>query len=169
MKKTLLDEAKDTIAQKHGFKDWNEVTGKCETITKYLICDEAAKLLETQFASDDQVKPKFTDDDIEKMADEFLPGIFDLDSFKPKEIDLMKQAWWQGATVMQNKLKPQVVDIEHNKVWLYAKLNTLKFWIDTGQVIVAKSRAQDDLLTLYNQIEIEAKKIGTTASMPNNK
>jgi hypothetical protein len=43
-----LDQYKNEVSQKHGFKGWTEVLFKCETITKYLILEEAAKLLEKE-------------------------------------------------------------------------------------------------------------------------
>ncbi len=53
---------------------------------------------------------QFNDDEISSMANEFLPNLIELSEYKEKEIDTFKHIWWQGATVMQNKLTDSKIE-----------------------------------------------------------
>jgi molybdopterin converting factor small subunit len=98
-------------------------------------------------------KRQFSDEDIEKMADEFLPNYLDLDTFKPKEIEFLKMAWWQGATVMQNKLNVSTKEKDSKGEELVEALEGQLEWLKEITELMAGALVVDHFTYRISELE----------------
>jgi hypothetical protein len=101
----------------------------------------------------EEMQRQFSDDKIEKMADEFLPNYLDLDTFKPKEIEFLKMAWWQGATVMQNKLNVSTKEKDSKGEELVEALEGQLEWLKEITELMAGALVVDHFTYRISELE----------------